>query len=83
MTGVDSQLQAVRERLRHLMQTHQQQLDAQQLTIQQGELVIRQGDRANAVMLVERGRLSVELERDGTEPLELATVEAGELVGEM
>ena len=83
MTGVDSQLQAVRERLRHLMKTHQQQLDAQQLTIQQGELVIRQGDRADAVMLVERGRLSIELERDGAEPLELATVEAGELVGEM
>ena len=83
MTGVDSQLQAVRERLRHLMKTHQQQLDAQQLTIQQGELVIRQGDRADAVMLVERGRLSVELERDGADPLELATVEAGELVGEM
>ena len=48
-----------------------------------GDVVIREGDEADALWILERGELSVYAEGDGTGPRELAAVTAPGYVGEL
>jgi len=47
-----------------------------------GEVLFREGERADCAYLIEEGRLEVSVERDGT-PHVLAELRAGSLIGEM
>lgn len=53
------------------------------LQLDAGEVLIRQGERDEAMYFIERGRVSIWLERPGTTPVRLASTAAGGLVGEM
>ena len=53
------------------------------LQLDAGEVLIRQGERDEAMYFIERGRVSIWLERPGTTPVRLASTATGGLVGEM
>jgi SulP family sulfate permease len=53
------------------------------LRLAAGEVLIRQGERDEAMYFIERGRVSIWLERPGSTPVRLASTAAGGLVGEM
>ncbi len=48
-----------------------------------GDVLIRQGEQDAAMYFIERGRVSIWLEREGTSPVRLASIAAGGLVGEL
>ncbi|MGB0662575.1 MAG: MMPL family transporter [Pontibacterium sp.] len=48
-----------------------------------GEVIMQQGDTSNEMMVVLSGRVDVLLEKEGSEPVKLASLESGALVGEM
>jgi len=48
-----------------------------------GEVLIRQGELDSAMYFIERGRVSIWLEREGTAPVRLSSIAAGGLVGEL
>lgn len=48
-----------------------------------GEVLIRQGEQDDAMYFIERGRVSIWLERQGAPPVRLASIAAGGLVGEL
>ncbi|HWK46645.1 MAG TPA: SulP family inorganic anion transporter [Stellaceae bacterium] len=52
-------------------------------TLTAGDVLIRQGDTADALYFVEAGTVSVQLERPGQPNLRMRTTTAGTLVGEM
>lgn len=48
-----------------------------------GEVLMRQGEQDDAMYFIERGRVSIWLERHGTTPVRLASIAVGGLVGEL
>lgn len=48
-----------------------------------GEVLIRQGEQDDGMYFIERGRVSIWLERPATAPVRLASIAAGGLVGEL
>jgi MFS family permease len=56
---------------------------AEEVIMPAGDVVIREGDEADALWILERGELSVYAEDDGTGPRELAPVTAPGYVGEL
>jgi sulfate permease, SulP family len=48
-----------------------------------GQHVVRQGEEADALYLIESGQLTARLERPGREPIRLVSMQAGRLVGEI
>lgn len=53
------------------------------VTIEPGERLIRQGEPANDLYYIEKGKVSVFLEREESEPLRLRNLRMGATVGEM
>lgn len=83
MGGDHQQQERIRQRLSHLLNTHRDQLAASTWIAERGQVVIEQGARAETVLLVEAGELGVESLDDQGKATMLATVGAGELLGEM
>ena len=79
----ESHAQALRERLKVLLSTYQKELKVSPIQAETGDTVIEQGEEADAVVLVKNGLLVVELKTEGEAPRQIATVEPGEILGEM
>ena len=79
----ESHAQAVRERLKSSLSTYQKELKVSPIQAETGETVIEQGGEADAVVLLKHGTLVVELKTEGEAPRRIATVEPGEILGEM
>ena len=83
MKNIKSHAQAAREKLQMLLRTYQKELKVKPVLAQTGEIVIEQGGQADAVVLLQQGRLVVELMNEDEMPRQIATVEPGEILGEM
>ena len=79
----ESHAQALRERLKVLLSTYQKELKVSPIQAETGDTVIEQGGEADAVVLLKHGTLVVELKTEGEAPRQIATVEPGEILGEM
>lgn len=82
MWGDEPQLQAFRERLTLLLEAHQQELNPQTVTASEGDVLFRQGDPVDTLMLLNKGRVAMVVHR-GDEMHTLAVMEAVELLGEV
>ena len=82
MWGDEPQLQAFRERLKLLLVTHQQELNPEQVAASEGDILFRQGDSVETLMLLTQGRIAVDVHHDD-QTHTLAEVEAVELLGEV
>ena len=69
----------VHQRLSQLLVTHLKELDAESLVYDSGDVVIKEHENANEILLVLSGELSVEI----SSQRELARIKPGEIVGEM
>jgi CRP-like cAMP-binding protein len=56
---------------------------AQEVVMSAGTLIIREGDKADALWILARGELSVQASGDGPEPRDLSPVTAPDYVGEL
>ena len=86
MAAVDPATQGLEpfnRRLRNLLQTHQKQLSPQLLHPDPEAVLIEQGDVATSLLLVQRGRLAVEIQQNGHASRIIAEVGAGAVLGEM
>jgi len=70
-------------RLRTLLQTHQKLLNPELLRPDQGAVLIEQNEIADSLLLVQRGRLAVEIQQIGHAARTIAEVGAGAVLGEM
>ena len=82
MWGDEPQLEAFRERLKVLLEAHEQDLNPQIITAEEGTVLCRQGEPVDTLMLL---RKALEAVNSHQEPLvnTLAEVEAVELMGEV
>ena len=76
-------MEPINRRLRNLLQTHQQLLDPELLRPDQGAVLIEQDEIADSLLLVQRGRLAVEIHQNGHAARTIAEVGAGAVLGEM
>ena len=83
MKNIESHAQAAREKLQMLLRTYQKELKVNPVQAETGDIVIEQGGQADEVVLLQRGRLVVELNNEGEMPRQIAIVEPGEILGEM
>jgi CRP-like cAMP-binding protein len=70
-------------RLLHLLQTHLKQLEPELLLPEHDAVLIEQGDVADSLLLVQKGRLSIEINQNGNASRTIAEVGAGAVLGEM
>ena len=70
-------------RLRHLLQTHLKQLEPELLHPETDAVLIEQGDVADSLFLVQKGRLAIEIQQNGHASRTIAEVGAGAILGEM
>ncbi len=77
------QLEVMRSRLRLLLNVHMDQLQPEILRPGLDEVVIEQGAVAESLLLVNQGRLAVEVNQSAAPTRTLAVVKAGDLLGEM
>ena len=82
MWGDEPQLQAFRERLKLLLEAHQQELNPNPVTAAEGDVLFRQGDSVDTLLLLTSGKVAVDVHQ-GNERHTLAVVEAVELLGEV
>ena len=83
MKNIESHARAARVKLQMLLRTYQKELKVNPVLAQTGEIVIEQGGQADAVVLLQKGRLVVELKNEDETLRQIATVEPGEILGEM
>lgn len=55
----------------------------EEIEIAAGEYLVRQGERADALYIIETGKVSVEVDFHEAEPLRLRTIGAGNVIGEV
>lgn len=82
MWGDEPQLQAFRERLRLLLDAHQQELNPKSVQAPEGAVLCRQDEPVETLMLLTEGRVAVDVHQ-GQEVHTLAVMEAVELLGEV
>ena len=82
MWGDEPQLQAFRERLKLLLEAHQQELNPEKVVATEGDILFHQGDSVETLMLLTQGRIAVDVHHDD-QIHTLAEVEAVELLGEV
>ena len=70
-------------RLRTLLQTHLKLLKPEVLHPERGAVLIEQGEIADSLILVQQGRLAVEISQNGHACRTIAEVGAGAVLGEM
>jgi CRP-like cAMP-binding protein len=83
MWGDEPQLKVVRERMKLLLDIHHDELAPVQRQAAVGELVMRQGEPAESLMLLTHGKVAIQIRVSEPEPHTLAVIEAEELLGEM
>ena len=74
---------AINRRLRNLLQTHLKLLDPELLHPDPDAVLIEQGQIADSLLLVQQGRLAVEIQQIGHASRVIAEVGAGAVLGEM
>jgi CRP-like cAMP-binding protein len=82
MWGDEPQLQALRERLKLLLVSHQQELSPETVIASEGDILFRQGEPVETLLLLMKGRVAVDFHH-GNKLHTLAEVEAVELLGEV
>ena len=82
MWGDEPQLQSFRERLKVLLEAHQQELNPQRINASDGEVLFRQGEPVDTLLLLTSGRVAVDVHQ-GDAVHTLAVIEAVELLGEV
>ena len=75
--------EAINRRLRNLLQTHLKLLDPELLHPDPDAVLIEQGQIADSLLLVQQGRLAVEIQQTGHASRVIAEVGAGAVLGEM
>ena len=55
----------INRRLRNLLRIHLNQVEPELLRPQLNEVLIEQGDVADSLLLVQQGRLAIEIQQDG------------------
>ena len=70
-------------RLRHLLQAHLKRLEPERLHPEPDAVLIEQGNIADSLLLVEQGRLAIEIRQHGHAARTIAEVGAGAVLGEM
>ena len=83
MTGDQAETNRVRERLKVLLSTHLTELERTILRPELGDVVMEEGAKAERVLLVMAGQLSVEVKDAHGHPQIVAIVGTDDLVGEM
>lgn len=83
MTGDQAETNRVRERLKVLLSTHLTELEHTILRPELGDVVMEEGAKAERVLLVMAGQLSVEVKDAHGHPQIVAIVGTDDLVGEM
>jgi len=73
----------INRRLRTLLQTHLKRLEPELLRPAPDAVLIEQGDVADSLLLVQQGRLAIEIHRNGHASRTIAEVGAGAVLGEM
>ena len=76
-------LEPINGRLRNLLQTHLKRLKPEVLHPERGAVLIEQGEIADSLILVQQGRLAVEISQNGHASRTIAEVGAGAVLGEM
>ena len=75
--------EAINRRLRNLLQAHLKLLDPELLHPDPDAVLIEQGQIADSLLLVQQGRLAVEIQQTGHASRVIAEVGAGAVLGEM
>lgn len=83
MWGDEQQRQAVRERFKLLLNSHHSELEPRQRRVEEGELLLAQGEPAMSLMLLTEGRVAIQLRHQDHAAHTLTVLEAEELLGEM
>ena len=83
MAGDQAETNRVRERLKVLLSTHLTELEHTILRPELGDVVMEEGAKAERVLLVMAGQLSVEVKDTHGHPQIVSIVETDDLVGEM
>lgn len=83
MRGIETQLKAVRERMKLLLAAHGSEISTSPHLAAEGELLLEQGAIAKTVLLLHEGSVAIELQRSQGTPHTLAIVKAEEILGEM
>ena len=73
----------ISRRLRTLLQTHLKLLEPELLCPAPNAVLIEKGELADSLLLVQRGRLAIEIHQNGNPSRTIAEVGAGALLGEM
>ena len=86
MAGMDPATQesgSLNQRLRNLLKTHRSVLAPELLRPDAGAVLIEQGGVADSLLLVQQGRLAVEVNQKGHPTRTIAEVGPGDVLGEM
>ncbi len=83
MWGDEPQLKVVRERIKLLLKIHHDELKPISRLAAAGELLMRQGEPADSLMLLTRGKVAIQIRLLEPQPHTLAVIEAEEVLGEM
>ena len=73
----------INRRLQTLLQTHLKLLEPELLRPEPDAVLIEQGEIANSLLLVQRGHLAIDIQRNGHPSRTIAQVGAGAVLGEM
>ena len=83
MWGEESRLKSLRERFKLLLETHRTELEPKMISLENGELLIKQGEKAEHCFLLVEGKVAIELKSNNESLHTLAVVEAEEFLGEL
>ncbi len=83
MWGDEPELAVVRERMKLLLEIHAGELEPITREAPMGELLMRQGEPADKLMLLTRGKVAIQIHLLEPLPHTFAVIEAEELLGEM
>ena len=83
MDPATQELEPTNRRLRNLLQTHLKLLNPELLHPNPEAILIEQGEIADSLLLVQQGRLAIEIHQNGHASRTIAEVGAGAVLGEM
>ena len=83
MDPATQELEPTNHRLRNLLQTHLKLLNPELLHPDPEAILIEQGEIADSLLLVQQGRLAIEIHQNGNASRTIAEVGTGAVLGEM
>ena len=78
-----NQIEKIKDKIFFLLSTHKDMVSKEKIIFNSGEYLIRQGEVANKVLLINSGILAVEVFDSNQKPQVVANATQGELIGEM